>query len=129
MSKRRYIAGRGVLRGLSSVGQSVFDIEDWEAGGNVIPYPNVYADTPAVASHDPWYAQFVDLAKQALTLQQMRELQRLNLERARQGLPPIDTSRYAPQVNVGVAPDTQRLLLIGGGLLLAALLLPALLKR
>jgi hypothetical protein len=38
----------------------------------------------------------------------------LNLERARQGLPPVDPTQYSGLgVQVGLAPQTQNLILIG----------------
>lgn len=43
-----------------------------------------------------------------------KDLYQLNLERARQGLQPIAASSVAPQVNVGVAPDVQRTILMVG---------------
>lgn len=46
-----------------------------------------------------------------------------NIERASRGLPPLNTAQIAPTYNVGLAPDTRNMLLIGGGLLLAVLVL------
>lgn len=51
----------------------------------------------------PFYAQY----------KQQRELIKLNIERAKQGLPPIEAEQIAPQVRVGLTSDTQRLLLFG----------------
>lgn len=56
-----------------------------------------------------------------------RDLLRMNLDRARQGLPPINAQQYMPGVNVGIASDTQKMLLIGAGILAAAFVLPSLL--
>ena len=56
-----------------------------------------------------------------------KDLVKLQLERARQGLAPIDTSQYAPGVNVGLSSDTQsamtKWLLIGGAVLIAVMFL------
>lgn len=49
----------------------------------------------------------------------------LNLDRARQGLPPIDVRNAAPRVNFGVTPEVQNMLLLGA----AGLGLLFLLKR
>ncbi len=54
-----------------------------------------------------------------------RRLLNVQLERARNGLPPLQASEYGATVNVGVAPSTQALLLYAG----AALVLVALLRR
>jgi hypothetical protein len=51
----------------------------------------------------PVYAQY----------KQQRELIKLNIERAKQGLAPIEAEQIAPQVRVGLTSDTQRLLLFG----------------
>lgn len=52
------------------------------------------------------------LAKEQADLQ--RDLYQINVQRAQQGLAPISASQVAPQVNVGVAPDTQRTVMIVG---------------
>jgi len=44
-----------------------------------------------------------------LTLEQQRELQRINIERASQGLAPLDVSQYGMGVNVGVSNETSKL--------------------
>jgi len=44
-----------------------------------------------------------------LTLEQQRELQRVNLQRAQQGLAPLDVSQYGMGVNVGVSSETSKL--------------------
>lgn len=52
----------------------------------------------------PAYAQY----------QMARDLYSLNMERAKQGLPPIDASAVSPQINVGLSPDVKTLLILGG---------------
>lgn len=54
------------------------------------------------------------------------KLLEINLERARRGQTPIDSAAYAPQVNVGVAPQTMKtgaVIALGGIGLVAALML------
>lgn len=68
----------------------------------------------------PWYTQLLsnaaDAYKTYLTVNQQRELLAIQNQRAREGLPPLDVSQYTPGVNVGIASDTQRtLLMIAGG--------------
>lgn len=62
-------------------------------------------------------------ATAVLTYQQNRDLIKLNLERARQGLAPLDSAAYAPAINAGIGDSTQgaitKWLLIGGAVLLA----------
>jgi hypothetical protein len=84
--------------------------------GDTVPIP-----TATGTSDTPWYTQLLRSATetygQYLTLQQQRELLRIQNQRAAAGLPPLDVSQYTPGVNVGLASDTQRtLLMVAGGL-------------
>ena len=55
----------------------------------------------------------------ALTAQQL-QLMQINIQRAKQGLPAIDVASYSGAgVNVGLSPDTQKLVIYGGIALLA----------
>lgn len=66
-----------------------------------------------------------DLALAAKTGDVQSKLLDINMQRARQGLPPIDAAAYSPSMNVGVAPATMAKLQQGGvmlGLGAAALL-------
>lgn len=54
-----------------------------------------------------WGTQILDLAKGWMTYDMQRDLFKLNIARAEQGLPPISGSTLAPQVNVGVSPQLQ----------------------
>jgi hypothetical protein len=75
---------------------------------------------------DDW----LQIAKQGLNLVQTQQLNQINVARARQGLPPIDTSRYTgTAVNLGLTPQTQQLIMYGGLALLAVLLINSLTKR
>lgn len=51
------------------------------------------------------------------------QLAQVNVERARQGLNPINTAQYGPQVGVRVGPDqaTQKMIMYGGMALLGLL--------
>jgi hypothetical protein len=52
-----------------------------------------------------------------------RQILKAQLDRARQGLPPLQPSEYAPAINVGLSPQTRNLLIYGGIALVAVLLL------
>ena len=73
---------------------------------------------------------WVDLIGKGLTVQTY-QLNQINLERARMGLPPIDVSQYATGVGVrvGLAPQTQQLVIYGGLALLAVLVFQSVMKR
>ncbi len=45
---------------------------------------------------------------------QQRQLLQVQIERARQGLPPLDVSQYTSGVSVGLSQDTKQLLMYGG---------------
>ena len=70
---------------------------------------------------------WIDAIARAMTTVAMAESQRqilkAQLERARQGLPPLKTSEYAPAINVGLSDQTRNLLIYGGIALAAVLLL------
>ena len=70
---------------------------------------------------------WISAISRAMSVVAMADYQRriLNaqLERARQGLPPMQPSEYAPAINVGLSPQTRNLLIYGGLALVAVLLL------
>lgn len=108
----------GGLRGLSRVG-GVADVEDADMGAffyDWSPTDGVYADSPALTSTAPGdslnrFGQgFMDLAQKALALKQLKEVNDVNLARAQRGLPLLDARALAPQVNVGVNPQTEQTL-------------------
>jgi hypothetical protein len=75
-----------------------------------------------------WFRPFEGLrrvlaASLGLGVQQY-QLMNLNVERARQGLPPIDVARYSGAgVNIGLSPGTQQLVTYAGLALVGLLLL------
>lgn len=70
---------------------------------------------------------WIDTAQRALTMLVMtnsqRQLMQINLERARQGLPPISAAQAGLSVGVEVGAETKQLLIYGGLALLAVLAL------
>lgn len=58
-----------------------------------------------------------------------RQLMLVNVDRAKKGLPPINTAQYAPGVNVGVTDNTQKLILTGLGIFAGAWVLSSLIGR
>ena len=90
--------------------------------------------TTIIAQNQTPGESWVDTAQKILTglvmTEQQRQLMQLNIERARQGLPPIDINRYTGVgVNVGLSQGTQQLVLylaLGAG---ALILLNSLMKR
>lgn len=83
--------------------------------------PNVVQLTEANRQGDePWYEALARLLPALAATQQQRELLKVQTERARAGLPPLDTSQYGVGVRVGLSEDTKQLL-IYGAVALAAL--------
>jgi len=94
-------------------------------------------DAAAKPPEKPWYEKLVSVygAYQAQrTAQKLQEqLARENAARASAGKPPINMDQYAkyaaPQVNVGLSPTVQNILIYGGIGLAAVLLLPILMGK
>jgi len=81
---------------------------------------------PSQSTANSW----LDLVSKGLTVYQTQQLNQINVERARMGLPPIDTSQYTGVgVRVGLAPQTQQLLIYGGLALLAVMVFQSVMKR
>jgi hypothetical protein len=73
---------------------------------------------------------WVDLIGKGLTALQTYQLNQINVERAKMGLPPIDTSQYTGVgVRVGLSPQTQQLIIYGGLALLGVLVFQSVMKR
>lgn len=78
----------------------------------------VYTGQP---SSWPDMTQWGSVLERVLTVWNQQKILDANIERAKQGLPPIDTAAIAPTYNVGLSPDTRNLVtiaLVGAGLFL-----------
>ena len=81
---------------------------------------------PGQSASQSW----IDLIGKGLTAVQTYQLNQINVERAKMGLPPIDTSAYTGVgVRVGLAPQTQQLIIYGGLALLAVMVFQGFMKR
>ena len=93
--------------------------------------PTAGASGPSILDQIVSFGQ--KLIPVALSLEQQRGLNDLNMQRARMGLPPLNTSQYmaqsAPQVRFGMTPDVQNLVMYGGAALLGVWLLSSMMKR
>ena len=71
---------------------------------------------------EDWTQTLTKLLTAVTMTVQQRQLMQLNIERAKKGLPPIDIASYSGVgVNVGLSPDTMRLVMFGGLALLVVL--------
>lgn len=59
---------------------------------------------------------------------QQKQLLEVQIERAKQGLPPLSANQIATGVNVGIAPDTQKLLMWGMAGLVLVIALPQVMR-
>jgi hypothetical protein len=86
---------------------------------------------------EPWYSSVLRTALPVLaSTYQQNQLTKLNISRMQQGLPPISASTYASQymvpaaqVQVGPSEQAAKLLLYGGGALLAFLVFNSAMKH
>lgn len=82
--------------------------------------------TGVTPDNSGWMQTFADLAKMGLSVYQQIQLQNMQMDLIKRGLPPMSAAQLAsmaPQVNIGVASETQKLLMYGGIGLLGILLL------
>lgn len=75
-------------------------------------------DSTDPASATDWVASvtgfLTQVAPAVIQLKSQQSLINANLERAKQGLPPLDASSVTPGVNLGLSPATQSLLMWAG---------------
>ena len=101
----------------------------WDLAGLGAESPLIVGTTTTTSTttDKPWYMEALDFAKQAvpayLAYDAQKDLMDLNMERAKQGLDPIDPGLVAPQVTMQhqLPPETRGLIdqmKMGGNLLL-----------
>lgn len=81
----------------------------------------------------PWYQNFLsslaNIATTYLTVDQQKQLNTINLQRAQQGLRPLDVTAYTGGVNVGLSSSTQNTALMVAGIIGGLFLVSKLIKR
>lgn len=81
---------------------------------------------PTSVANQSWWEKVVDgatkLGTAYLGYKQQRDLNKINLERAKLGQDPLETSDYQTGINVGLSPSTRDLLLYAGLGLIGVLL-------
>jgi hypothetical protein len=78
--------------------------------GDLSPLPPLEVDLSSGAPASPWADALKSTAQAWGTWQQtstMRQLQQINIDRARAGLPPINTSQYQSGVPIQLDAQTQ----------------------
>lgn len=117
----KYYGGTGYRGRYHSAGEHL---------GQIDPYGGIGVPTTTTTTEEkPWYMEALSFAKEAipayLAYDAQKDIMDLNLERAKQGLDPIDPGLVAPQVKVLVdLPPEARSLIdqmkMGGNMLLWA---------
>jgi hypothetical protein len=81
-----------------------------------------YAQAQAVQG-ETWWESALRALPTLVMANHQRELLKVQLDRARQGLPPLQSTEYGLGVNVGIDASTRTALIVGGVALVAVLLL------
>jgi hypothetical protein len=76
-------------------------------------------------SGESWIDSVARLLPIIAATDQQRQLLQVQVDRARQGLPPLNVSQYSAGVQVGMSSDLKQLLMIGGAAALAIMLFGA----
>jgi hypothetical protein len=87
--------------------------------------PGLGASTVQAASTSgqSWVQTLSNLASSLVLANSQRQLLNVQLQRAQQGLPPLDASQVGLGVSVGISSQTQKLVMLGGAALLIVLFL------
>lgn len=104
------------------LGQTDYEYVDPGYGGTAPTEPS------ASATAEEWANYLLQAAQIYTSYDLQSKMLDVNLSRAQQGLPPLDLSQYGVGVNVGVAPSTQNMILIGLAIVAGAYILPKLMR-
>lgn len=88
--------------------------------------PGIVAQAQAIrVAGEDWISAITRAISTVSMADAQRRLLNLQLQRAQQGLPPLDSSQYGLGISVGIGNDTQKMLLIGAGVLALVLIFTA----
>lgn len=130
MSRSRHLHLRGVSRGLGDTydpATNSFTESDIPAATAVQLEATAPGITAIVAQQQQPGQSWTDALKTALPIvaatYQQKQILDVQVQRAQQGLPPLDASQFAAGVNVGLSPQTLQYILLGAGGIALALFL------
>ncbi len=63
------------------------------------------------SSGESWMDSLAKLLPNLVNTYQQKQLLEVQIDRARAGLPPLDTQQYSTGINVGLSPDTQKMIM------------------
>lgn len=105
---------------------SAFDANAYLASvDQIAPGFGSVVQSQAGSAGEPWYTVAMRAMSTVVMTDYQRKLLNIQIERAKNGQAPLDMSNYGVGVSVGISPDVQKLLLIGG----AAIVLVMLMKK
>lgn len=96
---------------------------NWMTSLETIAPGSVSLTQNAQATGEAWYESLARLLPTLAATYQQKQLLQIQVDRARQGLPPLNASQYGAGFNIGLSQDTQNMILIGGLALLGVFLL------
>lgn len=85
--------------------------------------PRAYLKRAGLAGLTDFGSMTMDNVSQGMTALNSEAVFLINLQRAREGLPPLNVAASSPTVNVAMSPETRNMLLVGAAGLLGVLLL------
>ncbi len=92
---------------------------DWQAAlETTAPGITAVATQQTVTPTQDWITTFARAVTAVQMADSQRQLINLQLQRAREGKPPLDASAYTPGVSIGLSPPLQKGLMWGGAILL-----------
>jgi hypothetical protein len=136
--RHRYLSDQSrLIPQLAGVGDWNFDTESGSWYETMDTGTAVAVPDPATAQGgDSWFTTIANAAKSivpaVVAAKSQTDINAINLERARRGQAPLSAAymaQMAPQVRMGLAPDTQNMLIYGGIALAAVIGLGMLSRR
>ena len=103
---------------------SVFDSDYAETFDTIAPTLNEKIEQQQQPG-ESWIDSVARLLPILAATDQQRQLLQVQVDRARQGLPPLNVSQYSAGVQVGMSADLKNMLMIGGAVALGIMLFGA----
>ncbi len=75
--------------------------------------PGALGGLSAIGDETSFFGMTTQEITQLIAGLNSQQLFQMNLQRAQQGLPPLNPAQYAPAMNFGMTPETQKLVMIG----------------
>lgn len=90
---------------------------------SIAPGLSTQVNQSVASTGQSWIQTLANLASSLTLANSQRQLLNIQVQRAQQGLPPLDASQVGLGVSLGISPQTQKLILFGGAALLLVIYL------